>query len=166
MSPSWPCWLVQHSAGPIGPGAPDSDSMRPRHVGQGHAQHGQAERFASAALVLHRQEFKSTCSFPTLLACRVRSSPFLYACPVPCYPCSFPPCPFPSPFPPYTIISEHCCSVFISPDFPPCPSCCLFYCFLSTRMLRNRKIACTAEESRLFTNPNSAEVSFPGPLSA
>ena len=39
------------------------------------------------------------------------------------------------------------------PDFPPCPSCCLFYCFLSTRMLRNRKFACTAEESRLFTNP-------------
>merc|ERR1712155_466662 len=39
------------------------------------------------------------------------------------------------------------------PDFPPCPSCCLFYCFLSTRVLRNRKFACTAEESRLFTNP-------------
>ena len=64
MSSSWPCWLVQHSVGPIGPGAPDSDSMRPRHAGQGHAQHGQAERFASAAFVLHRQEFKSTCSRP------------------------------------------------------------------------------------------------------
>merc|ERR1712214_125835 len=89
-------------------------------------------RFASTRIQVHL--------FPTLLACRVRSSPFLYACPVPCYPCSFPPCPFASPFPPYTIMSEQCCSVFLSPsDFPPCPYCCLFYCFLSTRMLRNRK---------------------------
>ena len=116
-------------------------------------------RFASTRIQVHL--------FPTLLACRVRSSPFLYACPVPCYPCSFPPCPFASPFPPYTIMSEQCCSVFLSPQTSlPAPlavsstASCPRGCFETENLHAQQR-------SPAFSQiQNSTEVLLPGPLSA